>query len=296
MASSSRKRTLIPMHSMEMEHGRGIELERIETGQEQNMGEHVLQAHRDDHYMFFLQDSGETNLMLDFQPVKIRDNMIGFVLPGQVHAYAPGVQQAAGWFLAINTSLIDAPYRAVFENKLLERQVMKVQDPELLADCLALLYRVMQGGGEHYPLTVVRHLLNGFLGMASAAFSRVADAPGRPVGRLTAIAAEFRELVAKRLITHKSPAAYAALLNISPTYLNEAVKAQTGFPATYWIQQETVLETGRLLYYTDLTVKEIAHRLGFEDHAYFSRLFRKVMGMTALAFRSKYRELSNHHL
>ena len=88
----------------------------------------------------------------------------------------------------------------------------------------------------------------------------------------------------------KSPGAYAAALNISTSYLNEAVKDTTGLPVSYWIQQEVVIEAKRLLYYTDKTVKEIAYELGFDDHAYFSRLFVKAEGITALTFRKQYRE------
>jgi YesN/AraC family two-component response regulator len=48
-----------------------------------------------------------------------------------------------------------------------------------------------------------------------------------------------------------------------------------------------MLEAKRLLFHSSKSVKEIAHDLGYEDHSYFSRLFNKSTGMTALAFRKK---------
>jgi AraC family transcriptional activator of pobA len=51
-----------------------------------------------------------------------------------------------------------------------------------------------------------------------------------------------------------------------------------------------ILEAKRLLYYSDKSVKEIAAALGFDDYPYFSRLFTKVTGMTALVFRNKHRD------
>ena len=80
------------------------------------------------------------------------------------------------------------------------------------------------------------------------------------------------------------------MLNISAPYLNEALKKVTGLPVTYWITHETMLEAKRLLFYTDLTVKEIAHQLGYEDHTYFSRLFKNSESTTPLAFRNSYRK------
>ena len=43
----------------------------------------------------------------------------------------------------------------------------------------------------------------------------------------------------------------------------------------------------RLLYHTDKSVKEIAFELGYDDYPYFSRLFTKSTGMSALTFRNK---------
>ncbi|WP_231577446.1 helix-turn-helix domain-containing protein [Sphingobacterium sp. IITKGP-BTPF85] len=79
-------------------------------------------------------------------------------------------------------------------------------------------------------------------------------------------------------------------LNISTPYLNECVKDVTGYPVSYHIQQRIILEAKRLLYHSDKSVKEIADALGFEDYPYFSRLFSKVTGMSALSFRNKNRD------
>jgi len=88
-------------------------------------------------------------------------------------------------------------------------------------------------------------------------------------------------------VTVKRPTEYAQQLNISSPYLNECVKKTTGHSVSYHIQQRIILEARRLLYHSDLSVKEIATELGYDDYPYFSRLFSKVTGMTALGFRNK---------
>jgi AraC-like DNA-binding protein len=97
-------------------------------------------------------------------------------------------------------------------------------------------------------------------------------------------------LIAAHLTTVKSPAQYASLLNISPAYLNEAVKKTTGFAAGYWIRYAVALEAKRLLFYTDKSVKEIACELGYADHAYFTRLFPGMSGIPPTLFRANYRK------
>ena len=88
----------------------------------------------------------------------------------------------------------------------------------------------------------------------------------------------------------KSPSQYADELNYSLSHLNDSVKITTGFPVSYWIHQQVILEAKRLLYYTDMNVREIAFSLGYEDYTYFSRLFSKVAGMSPNAFRRKFHE------
>jgi len=46
-------------------------------------------------------------------------------------------------------------------------------------------------------------------------------------------------------------------------------------------------EAQRDLVYTHLPIKQLAAELGFEDDAYFSRFFRKHMGISPTAFRSR---------
>lgn len=65
--------------------------------------------------------------------------------------------------------------------------------------------------------------------------------------------------------TMKRPSQYASEIKISPVYLNEAVKSTTGFSVRNCIQNEIILQAKRLLYYTDLTIKETALKLGYDD-------------------------------
>jgi AraC-like DNA-binding protein len=107
------------------------------------------------------------------------------------------------------------------------------------------------------------------------------------LSRFEMINKAFKTLLESNFITSKKPTEYAQTLNISTAYLNECVKNTTGHSVSYHIQQRIVLEAKRLLYHSDKSVKEIASELGYEDAAYFSRMFSKVTGMTALSFRNK---------
>ncbi|MNV77259.1 HTH-type transcriptional activator Btr [compost metagenome] len=136
---------------------------------------------------------------------------------------------------------------------------------------------------------IVHSLLSSFIGIFSEAY--LLNNPKNELlnSRPLQLTRQFRSMLLGHFKTVKGPAEYAAMLNISLTYLNEVVKSNTGFPVSYWIHHEVILEAKRLLYYTDLSMKEIAFSLGFADHTYFSRLFTKVSGISAGKFRRTYR-------
>lgn len=67
---------------------------------------------------------------------------------------------------------------------------------------------------------------------------------------------------------------YAGLLNKSPKTISNTFSLYSKKTPLQVIQERIILEAKRLLYYTDKSIKEIAHHLGFEDAAHFSKFFK----------------------
>jgi len=80
---------------------------------------------------------------------------------------------------------------------------------------------------------------------------------------------------------------YAAELNISPVHLNRICQAATGRSASWILQEYAVLEAQKLMIFTSCSLSEIAYQLNFSDPAYFSRLFRKHIGITPGKYRKR---------
>src|SRR6202000_379640 len=74
---------------------------------------------------------------------------------------------------------------------------------------------------------------------------------------------DFISLVDKHFKETKMVAEYANRLSITPNYLNEVVKKNTGYPAGHHIRQRVVLEAKRMGLYTRTNMKQIAYSLGF---------------------------------
>ncbi|WP_367866854.1 helix-turn-helix domain-containing protein [Pedobacter sp. WC2423] len=290
MKKSKPKRTTIPVHKLQERTSLGLIIRHFVNFNKHDMRK--LGAHRDDHYILILQEYGNSHVNIDFKTIVISGCAAFFILPGQVH-YVPDSQEAAGWFMAIDSSLVDKSYQQVFEELALHQQTLVVSTEKIaqLVKCAALLCDMFDDGEQALmPGTVIHSLASAYVGIFAALYKSSNPEKDKQLLRPEIITSEFRKLVSSQFKTLKNPSQYADMLSLSLSYLNEVVKVVTGFPVSYWIHHEIVLEAKRMLYYSDLTVKQIAFSLGYDDHAYFSRLFSKVAGVSAVQFRKDYRE------
>jgi len=77
----------------------------------------------------------------------------------------------------------------------------------------------------------------------------------------------------------------AASINVSPSYFFALFKRQTGYAPIDFLIHLRMRRACSLLQRTDLSVKEIADALGYDDAFYFSRLFKSVTSMAPTDFR-----------
>jgi AraC family transcriptional activator of pobA len=248
-------------------------------------------AHRDDHYLFFLLEEGSAKISIDFHEISFYPDSLYYVLPGQVHHRIKN-EIAHGWYVAVDPMLISPEYRNVFETQLILQQPQML-DKHQMQQCQSLLNLLYDKHKEDHQNTfhiqILHSLLQSFVGMVACCYNQLQNG-GIQLTRTLQLSQQFKKLLNEHIRLVKSPSAYAAKLNVSESYLNEALKKATGFSVSYWITQEVVMEAKRLLYYSELNVKQIAHNLGYEDHTYFSRLFKKATDETPLDFRVQYRK------
>jgi AraC family transcriptional activator of pobA len=79
----------------------------------------------------------------------------------------------------------------------------------------------------------------------------------------------------------------AQRLNISAGYLTDVLKQETGKTALDHIHIYLISEAKNRLRGEDKSVSEIAYALGFENASYFSRLFKKEVGISPNSFKKQ---------
>jgi len=78
----------------------------------------------------------------------------------------------------------------------------------------------------------------------------------------------------------------AQKVHLSPTYLSDLLKKETGKNTQEHIHFHLIEEAKNCLINTDYSINEIAYNLGFEYPQYFNKLFKQKLGHTPKEFRN----------
>lgn len=129
--------------------------------------------------------------------------------------------------------------------------------------------------------------------LASALILRMAQARSQQVeqrstrtSRHQALFTRFVLLVERNFLRHWSVQKYASQLGLSVPRLNRIARSESGKAALELIHQRLLREACRRLTYIEAPVAVLAHELGFEDPAYFSRFFKRHTGLSPHRWRN----------
>jgi AraC family transcriptional activator of pobA len=98
---------------------------------------------------------------------------------------------------------------------------------------------------------------------------------------------QFRNLVAAHFREHQPVEFYAQKLGMTVAQLGRICREELSSSPLAIVNEHLVREAQRDLVYSGMSIKQIAHGLGFSDIAYFSRYFRKQTGVTPTEFQGE---------
>ena len=235
-------------------------------------------AHRDDYFMFGLIIQGRLKCTIDFQHYDLSPDSIVVVSPHQVHSFI-SESEVEGFMMLVEPGGIDDGIRQLFDEiDLFPAPVFEAGDYSDLKILFELILRQKN-------VSVGKKLVTASVEMIAEKISSQLNIDIKGAGRKKEIMLRFRNLLRENISLERRPAYYADKLNISKVYLNEIVNSLSGYSVSQYIRNEITLRAKRELYYSSNSIKEIAHKLGFEDSAYFTRLFSETVGVSPTEFR-----------
>jgi AraC family transcriptional activator of pobA len=158
------------------------------------------------------------------------------------------------------------------------------EDAGRIADCLKSLGRELAWTAPAHGIAVEAHLLSLLVTILRVGH-REAGPDSSPRGRDGEIVARFREAVEERFRASHGVEDYAAALGVSVARLRSACQSAARMSPLKILRRRLMLEAKRLLLYSNMTISEVAYFLGFDDPAYFSRVFRQDEGVSPRGFR-----------
>lgn len=247
---------------------------------------HIDKPHKHDFFVIVLFERAQGVHTIDSVDHRVGNRQIHILFPGQVHTWDIK-NGSVGYQLMIEKAFLEqfAPYfRFSFTNYQNHPVIQLTEDAFRL-----LHYEFNAIRDELKAHNSLRQLISARAAVIAAIVSKEAESAFAEfrVYQSHPKLATFNMLIDKFFKEQKLVAFYAEKLHISANYLNILCKKHLKVSATQLIQQRVSTEARRLLQGTSLSIKEIAFRLGFADHAYFSNFFKSQTGLTPTAFREK---------
>jgi len=79
----------------------------------------------------------------------------------------------------------------------------------------------------------------------------------------------------------------AQKFNFSPKYISNMIKNKVGYSFIEYLMNLRIKRAVELLTKTDMSIKEIALSVGYDDQQYFHRIFKKKTGKTPAQYRKE---------
>ena len=241
-----------------------------------------LAPHRHDRlHQLLLLTAGKGTVQIDGQMHPLLPMSLVNVPPGDVHAFS-FQRGTEGWVTTLATELLDEILSGVGDVRRALGRAFVVTMPDDARLLMAGIAREFVGRGPARAL-LLRGLASTLLGLAA----RHAPAVAQVSSDLTEshLFAKFQSLLEAHFAEHWRVTDYARAVAVSATHLSRITRAATGRPASALIDERIMREARRYLVYTNQPVATITYALGFNDPAYFSRVFARVTGISPRAFR-----------
>ncbi len=267
----------------------GVETLTYKELQTRAPAEHFAKPERIEFYLLILYSRGRGVHHVDFVAHPVRTGSLVLVRPGQVQKFRFNSTLDARMVVVDPVVLLPETSAAIKE--LLFQpgmpaclQVSRDFGAQLMAGIDQIETEVAVYQGDATTATLVQHLLYALL-LRIRRFVGRADAAAFASSKAHHVLRLFKQALEAAFFETRSVRDYAQRLGYSEQTLFRACLAIEGQSAKEVIDQRVALEAKRLLAHSDLSVAEVAHRLGFSEATNFLKFFRRLADTTPLEFR-----------
>jgi AraC family transcriptional activator of pobA len=255
-----------------------IELESIDGGD-------VREPHRHAYHELIWVREGSGRHLIDGEPVEFGPHTLTLIAKGQVHQFERA-DQVSGVVVRFDDEWLTGSRRWLFSGGACTALSVPDEDASRFDALLDLLREEVERPAGPESAELRRHLLSAALLWAQR--WREAQLEGGGATRADVqLQQQFLETLERDFPNSHDAGHYASELGVTSGTLSRTLSRLTGRTTKQLILDRVLLEAARLLRFSDLSVKEIAARLGFTDQFAFSKAFKRQRGQAPLDFRNR---------
>jgi AraC family transcriptional regulator, transcriptional activator of pobA len=255
-----------------------LELDRIE-------GDDVREPHRHAYHELIWVREGSGRHLIDGESVEFGPHTLTVIGKGQVHQFerAEGIH---GYVVRFDDEWLASPRRWLFSGQVCTPLTVPEDDAPRFDAMLDLLRVELERPPGPESAELRSHLLTAALLWAQR-WREAQLEGGGATSTDVQLHRNFLETLERDFTKSHEARHYAAELAVTTGTLSRTLTRLTGRTTKQLILDRVLMEAGRLLRFSDLSVKEIAARLGFKDQFAFSHAFKRQRGEAPLEFRNR---------
>lgn len=252
----------------------------------------IDEPHRHNFYTVLIIRQAKGFHKIDFNSYQLSSYQLYFVAPGQVHQVIEE-EQTKGIAMTFSTDFLvqnSIPISFISDLNLFQNYgetpplTSSQQQFESIENLAKEIFQLYKSNQNKKLLSIGAYLK--ILLIQCSNICTIEETEEKEYA-FNSIIRSFKNEVDNNFKKEHSSSFYAQLLNITPDHLNRTVKDKLGKTAKEYIQSRIITEAKRLLYFTDLTNKEIGYELGFNEPANFSAFFKKCTQSSPSDFKKK---------
>ena len=247
----------------------------------------IESLHRHDFYVLVLFTNGTGLHKIDFDTFDITKGSLFLMQPGQIHLWELS-SDIDGYIVFFSKEI----YNLHFRDKKIEEYLFfqsSKNKPELVLNIdemkqIQPFFELIVNENQEDQLQKKDKMLN-LLDCILVEILRIYNIESN---HLTSTynhkLKEFEILLEEYYKIEKSPSFYADKMSITLKHLNRISKNILNITITELITRRVILESKRIMVDKNKTIAQIADELGYSNYSYFSKLFKKSVGITPTEF------------
>jgi AraC family transcriptional regulator, transcriptional activator of pobA len=266
--------------------GTEFEIMRFEEMDEPNVDD----IHKHSFYEILWTEKGRSKQTIDYKEYMVLPQSLFFISPNQVHQFEEWKPLKGGTilftedFFLLNHNNKDQLFELSFLDNFYANPCIQLNKKNF-ADIKRTIDLISE---EQKRADKSQTITQSYLHILLSQVQRCIDSGTDKLAskKYLILFKQFKYLLDKHFTENKTASFFAEQLHITTHHLNIVTKEVAGKTASEIIRARSILESKRLLTFTDKTISEIAFELNYTDSSYFAKTFKAETNLAPMAFKA----------